>query len=155
MEDFQAAFKERHADVEALHATQRRTAAMHFGGVAVECLLKAIVSASLPTNSRGEREWKTETNDPGHTISRPSHEFDKILGAHQKLRSRVQMNPGALKWLNDVEHPGCPFINMRYLGKEADTSDAQEKYKRWRKSYISLVSWLQMQETQLYKEIQR
>ena len=149
MEDFQAAFQERHADVEALHATQRRTAAMHFGGVAVECLLKAIVGASLPTNSRGEREWKTETNDPSHTISRPSHKFDEILRVSHKLRSHAKKDPRVYKWLNDVEHPKCHFIDMRYLGKEIDTIDSGEQYKRWRKSYTSLVSWLEKQETQL------
>jgi hypothetical protein len=148
MEDFQAAYKERHADVEALHAARRRTAAMHFGGVAVECLLKAIAWVSLPKNSQGEREWKTKTNDPGHTISRPSHNLEEILHISHKLRDRAKGDPRVYIWLNNVERPECHFIDMRYLGRETNTSDSEQRYKRWRKSYTSLVSWLEQQGTQ-------
>src|SRR6266550_8508775 len=82
MEDFQAAFVERHTDVGVLDTTNRCTTAMHLGGVAIECLLKAIVSASLPRNSCGEKEWKTETNDPGHTIYNPGHNYEAALRAY-------------------------------------------------------------------------
>ncbi len=52
MEDYQAAFLARIMDVEALLNSGRRTAAMHFGGVAIECLLKYIICTSLPKNSK-------------------------------------------------------------------------------------------------------
>lgn len=150
MEDFQAAFVERHADVEALDITNRRTAAMHFGGVAVECLLKAIVSASLPRNSRGEKEWKTESNDPGcHTVYNPGHSYEAALRAYNKLKARVEKFPQVRKWLSEVENPGCHFIDMRYQGKEIHDSSAEEKYKHWKETYTRLVNWLQKQATQL------
>src|SRR5437763_13161209 len=58
MEDYQAAFLQRANDVEVLDKAGRRTAAMHFGGVAVECLLKYMIFTSLPKDAKWE--WKTE-----------------------------------------------------------------------------------------------
>ncbi len=149
MEDFQAAFLERHMDFGTLDTAKRCTAAMHFGGVAVECLLKSIVCASLPTNSRGEKEWRTETNDPGHTVYNPGHSYEGALRAYNKLKTRADNFPQVRKWLSEVEHPGCHFIDMRYLGKETHETNAEEKYKRWKESYTRLVNWLQRQATQL------
>ncbi len=38
MEDYQAAFMERHIDTQTLYPV-RKVGAMHFGGVTIECLL--------------------------------------------------------------------------------------------------------------------
>ena len=43
MEDYYAAFLRCAKDVEVLHEQKRRIAAMHFGGVAIECLLKHMI----------------------------------------------------------------------------------------------------------------
>lgn len=145
MEDYQAAFEQRTADVETLHTARRYTAAMHFGGVAVECFLKHMICTSLPKNTKGVREWKTDTNAPGHTISRPGHDYQGALNCHKQLKSRVQRFQSVQVWLNAVEKPDGHFINMRYSGHEP--SDA--KYKQWRKSYQSLIHWLQMESTRL------
>lgn len=147
MEDFQSAFTQRHLDVAALDAAKRRTAAMHLGGIAVECLLKSIICASLPTNADGTKEWKLEANDPGHTIRNPGHDYEKALNSHNQLRAQTKCNPGVRKWFSDVEKPGGDFIDMRYLGYEPD----EEKYKKWKQSYSSLVGWLQKQATMLNK----
>lgn len=48
MEDYQAAFLRCVNDVEALDCAGRRIAAMHFGGIAIECLLKYMIFSSLP-----------------------------------------------------------------------------------------------------------
>ena len=62
MEDFRAAFEQRNQDTEALYSSERRVAAMHFGGIAVECLLKSLILASLPKHA--QREWKIGSNAP-------------------------------------------------------------------------------------------
>ncbi len=145
MEDYQAAFLARIMDVEALHKNGRRIATMHFGGVAIECLLKYIICTSLPKNSKGECEWKTETNDPGHTINNPGHNYQKAVRCHPRLWDRIQRSPAALKWLNEVENPGNHFIDIRYSGNEPDN----EHYQRWLKAYQHLKGWLQKQATTL------
>ena len=143
MEDYEGAFLERVRDVEVLDSAGRRIAAMHFGGVTIECLLKYMIFTSLPENAK--REWKTDTNNPGHTIKNPGHNYEDALRCYNRLRDRVQQSPYVRKWLQEVENPNGPYIDVRYLG----TSPDDETYKRWRKSYHNLKRWLQTQLTQL------
>lgn len=143
MEDYEGAFLERVRDVEALDKSGRRIAAMHFGGVTIECLLKYMIFTSLPKNAIWE--WKTDTNDPGHTIKNPGHNYEDALRCYNRLRDRVQQSPHVRKWLQEVENPNGLFIDARYLGNSPD----DETYKRWWKSYHSLKRWLQTQLTQL------
>ncbi len=83
MEDYEAAFLQRTVDVEVLNTAGRRTAAMHFGGIAIECLLKYLIFTSLPESAKWE--WKTATNDPGHTFNNPKHDYQSALRCHNKL----------------------------------------------------------------------
>ncbi len=143
MEDYEAAFLGRIMDVEALDKNGRRIATMHFGGIAIECLLKHMIFTSLPKGAK--REWKTDTNNPGHTVTNPGHNYQRALRCHHRLWDRVQRSPVALKWLNEVENPGNHFIEIRYSGNEPD----DEHYRQWLKAYQSLRGWLQKQATTL------
>jgi hypothetical protein len=144
MEDYQAAFIERHLDTETLCQSRRKVAAMHFGGVTIECLLKAMIFASLPKGTI--QEWMTDSNNPGHTITNPKHNYTEALKRHNRLRSRIENFPEVRKWLDEVENPTSQhFIDMRYSGIEPDDTS----YKRWLKAYQSLKGWLQKQATQL------
>lgn len=141
MEDFQAAFFQRHQDVVALHEKQRLIASMHMGGVAIECLLKAKLCEILPPNSQGYKEWYDKEKKPvvRHTIRNPGHSFEKALGSHNRLYQRVyREQPHILLWLHKVEKPECHFIDMRYVGKEPD----EPKYASWYDAYRKLVGWL-------------
>jgi hypothetical protein len=143
MEDYQTAFFDRHQDTEILCASSRKIAAMHFGGITIECLLKSIILSSCPKGTR--REWKTDTNNPGHTITNPGHSFQDALRRHNILRSRIQKFPDVMKWLEIVENPNQHFIDMRY---SIDTLEESE-YKKWFSAYRHLLGWLQKQATQL------
>ncbi|MEG4627794.1 hypothetical protein Q5691_26355 [Microcoleus sp. w1-18aA5] len=144
MEDYQAAFLQRHTDTEKLCHSNRKVAAMHFGGITIECLLKAMILASLP--KRAKREWKTDSNNPQHTITNPGHSFQDALKRHNKLHDRVQKFPQVMKWLNTVENPNNQhFIDMRYSSSESD----EPNYKQWLFAYNSLIGWLQTQATKL------
>ncbi len=136
MEDYEGAFLQRVDDVTVLDENKRRIAAIHFGGVAVECLLKHILFTSLPDDVK--KEWKTQDYDPGHTLTNPGHNYQEALNRHNRLRSRLQQAPHVLAWLNDVEYPDGHFIDMRYSGNEPN----DEKYRQWVKSYRSLINWL-------------
>lgn len=143
MEDFQAAFLARHKDVIALHEKRRLIASMHMGGVALECLLKAKLSATLPTNASGKKEWKTDSNDPGHTTHNPGHSHLQALRCHNSLYQRVmQGNQYVLLWLDKVQNPECHFIDMRYIGWEPD----ERKYNAWYDAYSRLIGWLLSQQ---------
>lgn len=143
MEDYQAAFSQRHQDTEVLHSSVRKIAAMHFGGFTIECLLKSMLMDSLPDSSR--KEWKTGSNNPGHTIINPGHSFQSALKSHNRLRSRIDHFQEVKKWLDIVENPTQHFINMRY----SDHEPHDESYKEWWSAYRSLRKWLLKQSTQL------
>ena len=96
---------------------------MHFGGIAIECLLKSMILASLPKHAI--REWKIASNNPGHTFTNPGHSFYAALKRHNLLQSRIQRFPQVRQWLNEVEHPSQHFIDMRYSCSEPDDDDAQ------------------------------
>src|SRR5215469_5479280 len=104
MEDYHAAFLRCVDDVKALDEKGRRVAAMHFGGVAVECLLKHMLVSSIPQgatkewyNSRRESTWNY-----GHRIENPGHEYNSVLSQHRALELRVDDDPGVRKLLSDV-----------------------------------------------------
>lgn len=139
MEDYQSAYLQRTSDAAILDKNGRRIAAMHLGGIAVECLLKYMLFTTLPKNATWE--WKTISNNPGHTITNPGHSYIEAIQRHQRLRDRIQRFPVVLQWLNDVENPDSHFIKMRYVGNEPDPI----KYAQWHKSYKRLMKWLQNQ----------
>ena len=139
MEDYQAAFLQRNADVLALDTKGRKIAAMHFGGVAIECLLKYMLLVSLPKGAI--RDWKTTSNNPGHSMPNPGHSYQNALMYNRRLRDRIQRFPEVRQWLEEVENPICHFIDMRYKGNEPDAA----AYQRWHKSYKRLMRWLQNQ----------
>ncbi|WP_286826040.1 hypothetical protein [Microcystis sp. LSC13-02] len=140
MEDYQSAFLQRHQDTEILCKSNRKIAAMHFGGITIECLLKSMILASVSS-----QEWKTDSNNPGHTITNPGHSLRAALKSNNRLYSRVQNCPEVIKWINIVENPSQNFITMRYSSSEPNN----DEYKQWLSAYTRLEKWLQKQATQL------
>ena len=140
MEDYQSAFLQRHQDTEILCKSNRKIAAMHFGGITIECLLKSMILASV-----SNKEWKTKSNNPGHTITNPGHSLTAALKSNNRLYSRVQKCEWVVKWINIVEKPSENFITMRYSSSEPN----DDKYKEWLSAYTGLKRWLQKQATQL------
>jgi hypothetical protein len=140
MEDYQSAFLQRHQDTEILDRSNRKIAAMHFGGITIECLLKSMILASVSS-----QEWKTDSNNPGHTITNPGHSLRAALKSNNRLYSRVQNCPEVIKWINIVENPSQNFITMRYSSSEPNN----DEYKQWLSAYTSLKQWLHKQATQL------
>ena len=143
MENYQEAFLCRFDDTNALHSSGRKVAAIHFGGITVECLLKAMLMSSISPNAL--KEWKTNDNEPGHTLSNPGHSFVEALKRYEKLYYRAQQFKHVMKWISDVEHPNQHFIDMRY---SCDVPD-DDTYKQWFNSYSCLVRWLQKQSQML------
>ena len=142
MEDYQAAFLERYSDTKKLHESGRKIAAMHFGGITIECLLKAMIFATLPNSAT--KEWKTYENNPGHTFTNPGHSYSEALKRHNKLRYKIAQRPYVKEWLDQVEKPiGQNFIDIRYCAIEADNIN----YESWFKTYTKLIGWLQKQST--------
>lgn len=143
MENYQDAFLHRLIDTETLHNSGRKIAAIHFGGITIECFLKAILLSSIPVGAKPE--WKTDSYNPGHTISNPGHSFIRALQRNNKLYSRAQNSRHVMKLLEEVENPGQHFIDMRYSCDEPADAD----YKQWFENYSRLLAWIQRQSSQL------
>jgi hypothetical protein len=122
MEDYQAAYVARVQDVEVLHDAGRKLAAMHMGGIAIECLLKYLVPKSP-------------------TLDLKTHSYEAILRCHNHLRFRVEHGYHVQDSLYTVEHPNgyVHFIDIRYVGKEP----GKDTYTHWRNTYQYLLRWLQ------------
>ncbi|MHA1772876.1 MAG: hypothetical protein ACTSXO_01960 [Candidatus Heimdallarchaeota archaeon] len=143
MEDFEAVYQERMLDTEMLYHQERYIAAMHFGGISIECLLKAMI-----VDFHNLTEWKTDSTHPGHTIHNPGHDLIKAIRTINQLWSNVQRNPQVLTWLNQVEYPFIEhYIDLRYLGNEPD----EKRHKEWFEAYTKLKIWLVKQSTFLGK----
>ena len=137
MEDYRAAFEQRNQDTEALYSSERKVAAMHFGGITVECLLKSLIFANLPKHA--QKEWKTDSNAPGHTYTNPGHSFQEALRRNNVLNTRVSRNPKVRNWIKIVENPNqMSFIDMRY----SSSIPHEQNYKEWWFAYTSLRNWL-------------
>jgi hypothetical protein len=140
MEDYQSAFLQRCEETKILQDNDRKIAAMHWGGVTIECLLKAMILAAASSH-----EWKTEDSDPGHMITNPGHSLIEALKRHNKLHHRVKSSPHVIKWISRVETPSKHFIDMRYSSSELNEDD----YKKWLSAYEGLKTWLNKQSTKL------
>ncbi|MFM7903731.1 MAG: hypothetical protein ACKPA9_00720 [Microcystis sp.] len=103
-------------------------------------MLKYMILASVSS-----QEWKTKSNNPGHTITNPGHSFTAALRSNNRLHSRVQNYPDVRKWINIVENPSQNFINMRYSSSEPN----DDEYKEWLSAYTGLKNWLVSQATEL------
>jgi hypothetical protein len=131
MEDYQAAFIERHIDTKTLDQYGRKVAAMHFGGVTIECQLKAIICNTIPG---------------GASQNLKTHSYTALLTKHPKLESRARATHKVREWLDEVENPTSqPFIDMRYCGIEPNDAS----YKHWLYAFDQLTKWLHKQATQL------
>ncbi|WP_202951134.1 hypothetical protein [Synechococcus sp. PCC 7336] len=99
--------------------------------------------ASIPKGAAPE--WKTNSNNPGHTLTNPGHSFVEALKRNNRLYSRVQKYPNVMKWIQAVERPNQHFIEMRYSCHAPDA----KSYKEWWETYTRLLAWLRLQATQL------
>lgn len=152
MEDFQAAFFQRQMDVEMLRAKRRYTASIHFGGVVIECLLKAMLCEILPPNAKGEKEWKNDDNNPGHTIHNPGHDCHYAIRCHNRLYQRLELTQNKYVWsmLDKIVFPGSHFIDARYMGEAGrfihmryvGVEPDEMSYNNWYDTYHNLIKKL-------------
>lgn len=158
MENYRAAYQERLIDQKKLEDADRRIAAMHFGGVVIECLLKA-----MRVELDGLAQWHVpEQSCPGcgtlirpgntqpHGIVNPGHQIMKAIQKWPLLWQRLtKMNPTQrnlfLDWLQLLETPSCQFIDLRY--KYQAPSDAE--FATWQEAFRRFNGWICRQDQQL------
>lgn len=134
MEDYKSAFIHRCIDTKEMYRKRRTIAAMHMGGITLECLLKDAL-----VKFHGISEWKTSSKVSGNLIRNPGHKLNLAITDIPNLELRVNSNPVTMKLFNDVQQPiGFEFIDLRYSGSEPDN----EAFDEWYNSYMTLLQWL-------------
>jgi hypothetical protein len=134
MEDYLSSFVQRSLDTKQLYKNGRKIAAMHMGGIAIECLLKALL-----VKYHGISRWDERSKLTGRKVYNPKHRLDMSVRNIQKLNARLHANLSLIKMMKEVQQPcGTDFIALRYSGKVPD----QESFDRWYQSYISLLQWI-------------
>jgi hypothetical protein len=151
MENYEEAHRQRLLDIDALLAAQipRSTAAIHLGGVAVECRLKALVLTYHQINAWDESSQRK--NDPKHglRISRTSHALTAALKLMDVLYRKARTDSQFLKHLNAVTYPvgatQTDFIALRYSSSEI----REEATEEWKRSLDYVLGWLKKNEALL------
>jgi hypothetical protein len=147
-EDYASAHLERAIDQSILDKGDRRIAAMHIGGIAIECRLKALILGHFPVNQRYWKPHPKSEDQPSQhcNISNPGHNLEQALNKLEELG--VITSPGrqirdALTAIQNPlpKHPNIGFINLRYYGSFLEASD----YELWQANYQTLTTWLNRQ----------
>ena len=144
LEDYATAFLERAKDTDVLLNATRSTGTIHFGGITIECLIKAII-----VEIKGIDEWRINQDGLNHGIKNPGHDLIEALHEIKELRQRIQQSPHMLSYLNTIQTPLINYIDMRYDCSGID----EEKFDKWKDAYYGLIRWLNTQRTQLKKTL--
>jgi hypothetical protein len=158
MEDFRHAYQERLQDKTLLESADRRTAAMHLGGVTIECLLKAmrveidhisdwhIPGEKCPTCKAAVRPGHLQH----HGIENPGHHLFIAIQRWPRLMQRITKMDRAqrdsfIRWIRLLETPTCHYIDLRYTCDSP--SDAE--FQQWQEAFKRTHAWLQAQDNNL------
>lgn len=149
MENYLEVFSQRCFDVHALMHKERYLAAMHFGGIAVECLLKAKL-----IDRYGLKVWYDESPDPdpGHVIKNPKHSYKNALSHLNSLQVYLDNSKEMSAHFERVEYPGCFYLYTKFNavlrdGMRRDRSDedrlkARMNNDRWARGHYIATRYL-------------
>jgi hypothetical protein len=144
MENYETASAARRIDADLLLAgqTPRAIAAVHLGGVAVECKLKALVAKYHNISEWDEDSRRPKDPRSGQSIPRPGHGLLAAIRLMDTLYRKAKTDPRFLNHLSRVMHPAgatsLDFIDLRYVGSDLDANALND----WRESFRYVLSWL-------------
>jgi hypothetical protein len=158
VEDYRSAYRERLQDERTLEDANRRLAAMHFGGVTIECLLKA-----MQVETERITDWHVAAKicpgcnsviQPGHPqphgIQNPGHDLMAAIQKWPRMFQRLSTLPGPsrdtlLQHLSVLKDPLGNYIDLRY--KHQTPTDAE--FEKWHRAFVRLEGWLRQQDQEL------
>lgn len=144
MEDYASARIARNLDLEVLLAATppRTTLAVHVGGIATECQLKA-----LTLSYHKIARWEEDGRRPkealyGKPIPRPGHHLLSVLKMMSKVYDRAKADHLFLRHLDRLMHPAgsrdADFIDLRYFAGDLEGITLAD----WRDSLKYVAGWL-------------
>ncbi|MBD2636058.1 hypothetical protein H6G52_11865 [Limnothrix sp. FACHB-881] len=122
IEDYASAFVERAQDQAVLAKADRRIAAMHMGGIVIECRLKADYQSSFQTSPRRT-----------HDLLALAIGLNDL--AEQQHLARPKFDEETIELIQKINAPlDRPFIHLRYLG----ISPTDQDYMQWKVDFRTL-----------------
>ena len=165
MENYRRAYEERLRDQQALAESGRYVAAVHFGGVVIECLLKA-----MRVELDGIKEWHSN-GDPcehcghptrparpqPHGVMNPGHDLMGAVTKWQRLWNRISKMPPQqqnfyIGLLSTLKNPMPGNANIDFIALRYECVFPRENaYEEWLIAFKRCHHWLLSQETELRK----
>lgn len=137
MDDYPSAFISRCLDTKRLHTQERKIAAMHLGGIVIECFLKKTCFIYHGISKWGDVSVRTRT-----IVQNPKHRISNAIKLISNLHMRANASPIIMNAIRKVQEPcGQDYILWRYQGVEPSQVDFDD----WYNSYKLLLKWLILQ----------
>lgn len=145
MEDYAGACESRLKDVTALLecVPPRSVAAVHLGGIAIECRIKALI-----LDYHEIANWDDPSRCPKdpmrkQPVTRPGHSLIAGLRLMSDLYRKALADRLFIEHLESLTHPAgstaLDFIDLRYHADEL----GNETLHNWRRSLKYIQSWLE------------
>ncbi len=149
MEDFASAGLERKKDAEALlKLKDHNIAALHLGGISIECRLKSLLAVYHKISEWDEKSRKKKDSMFNQPIKNPGHSIKIALSHMPRLYKLAQSDRLFLDHLSRIIHPlgatSVDYINLRYV---AQASSVQRD--EWKRSFDYVYGWLEKNEANM------
>jgi hypothetical protein len=148
MEDYARAYEARRLDIDVLLASNppRSTAAAHFGGITVECRLKALVIKYHNLNAWDQPSGRLKDPRYKQSISCPGHGLMTAIRLMSDVYRKAKADPHFLSHLSRIMHPTSAttvdFIELRYSADDLDGVTMAD----WHQSLEYVLGWLKKNE---------
>lgn len=141
MENYSAAANNRYSEAQILLNHLKYVAAIHLGGVSVECRLKELLVIYHRINNWDEKSKRLKDPRFGSVIARPGHGLLDCLKKMDALYNRAKTDSNFIKHMDRLRFPrgaDVDFIELRYFGGEL----TQQEVDNWRESYRYVWGWI-------------
>jgi hypothetical protein len=149
MEDFVGACLERKKDTEALLKLKKHNiAALHLGGITIECRLKSLLILYHSISEWNEKSRRRNDSMFNQQIQNPGHSLVTALRHMPKLYQLARSDKQLLKHLNCIIYPfgatSTDYISLRYFCQAS-----QFQHDEWKKSFEYVYGWLKKNEAKI------
>ncbi|EDZ96123.1 MAG: hypothetical protein P5702_09300 [Limnospira sp. PMC 1291.21] len=149
MEDFAGACLARKKDAEALLKLQdHNIAALHLGGISIECRLKSLLADYHSISEWDEKSRRKKDSMFNQQIHNPGHSLTTALRHMPELFKLAKSDQQLLKHLNCLIYPlgatSVDYIGLRYVD-QASSIQRDE----WKKSFDYVYGWLEKNEVRI------
>lgn len=142
MEDYSGAYQARRKDTNLLLNSydDHNIAAFHFGGIAIECKLKALLLTYHKINNWGEPSCRARDSMYNQNIENPGHSLLSAIRRMPAVYKKAKTDPAFIKHLSHIICPlganSIDYINIRYLPEKTPPKE------NWQQSFNYVCGWL-------------